>query len=233
MSYKIITDPKALREFIETLPDLENNEKFYGCLFSRKKYLNDKSNAFDKQQLKSFVAGKWNLFNKIHQLEAPLGSYQGKNGPVPQESLALYIMPNPRCMRKATIAMGKKMWEMIEKEKYNLRGEATGCIQRSPSRKIWVDFDIDTKDVQIKGLDGLHVFLETELGPNNYSLIETRGGYHLLVKPKFTTEYRKKYNMPLNWHQIISERVPYDQCGDQLIPMPGTYQGGFTPKIII
>ena len=37
-NYKIISDPDALKEFIEWLPELEDNEKFYLSLFARKKY---------------------------------------------------------------------------------------------------------------------------------------------------------------------------------------------------
>ena len=34
------------------------------------------------------------------------------------------------------------------------------------------------------------------------------------------------------WHQRIQELYNVDQSGDQMIPMPGTYQGGFIPKFI-
>jgi len=35
-NYKIIQDEQAFLQFIEWLPELEDNELFYGCLFARK-----------------------------------------------------------------------------------------------------------------------------------------------------------------------------------------------------
>ena len=83
MNYKIITNEKKLRDFIEWLPNLEPNEKYYVSLFARKKYSSDiKSN--DKTQLKRFVSDKERMFDKIKQLECEVGAYKLKDAP--QES---------------------------------------------------------------------------------------------------------------------------------------------------
>jgi len=35
------------------------------------------------------------------------------------------------------------------------------------------------------------------------------------------------------WYNNIMNNFTIDQSGDLMIPIPGTYQGGFTPKLII
>lgn len=221
MNYKIISDEVKLREFIEWLPELEDNEKYYCSLFARKKYCNELIKSNDKTQLKRFTSNKERLFEKINQLEVELGAYSLRYQVVPQESLVLYITPNPRCMKKATFKMMNKGLKLIEGgNNYNIHAEALSCIQNSKSRTCFVDFDIDDKAVM--DIEKLNVIIPKD----SYDLIETRGGYHLLVKPKLANEGSKM------WYNLITETFKPDQTGDQMIPVVGTYQGGFTPKFI-
>ena len=76
-------------------------------------------------------------------------------------------------------------------------------------------------------------WLNAKIGKNNYKALETRGGYHLLVEPKKATAFRKKQFDDNKWHQLISKKYPVDQSGDQLLPVPGTFQGGFIPFLEI
>ena len=227
MHYQIIADEAKLQEFIDWLPELQANEKYYLALFARKKYTQADVKIGDKTQLRRFTSDKKRLINKIKQLEIPLGSWKLKDVEAPQESLALYITLNPRCMKKATELMGKRCWDLMSTENYNLHAEALSCIQKSKSRTCYVDFDIDDKSVNLD-----RNWLDETVGQSNYTIVETRGGYHLLIEPEKATEYRKTTFNDKNWYQLIQKKFPVDQSGDQLIPVVGTFQGGFTPKFI-
>ena len=102
MNYELILDEAQLRDFINWLPDLEADERFYGALFARKKYSDSSNQKKDKSQLKRFVTTKERLINKIKQLEVKKGTYTFNDIAVDENSLALYINPNPRNLKKAT-----------------------------------------------------------------------------------------------------------------------------------
>ncbi|MFW6220032.1 MAG: hypothetical protein ACOC33_04255, partial [bacterium] len=157
MNYQIIVNEDQLRNFINWLPDLGENEKYFVSLFARKKYYNALIKSNDKTQLKRFTSNKEKLFDKIKQLECEFGSYKLRNIPAPQESLVLYINPNPRDMKKATFGLIKKCIDLIEcgGNGYNIHAEALSCIQRSKSKSHFCDFDIDSKDIDLKKMEDI------------------------------------------------------------------------------
>lgn len=234
-TYQIIKDEKLLLDFINWLPDLQDNETYYCSLFARKKYSDQLIHSNDRTQLKRFTSSKERLFEKISQLELPLGRWKLKSIEAPQESLVVYINPNPRCQKKATELMGAKCWTLMKSQNYNIHAEALSCIQQSKSRTCYVDFDIDTKDVNLTKLSNIFPTID---GQKCYDILETRGGYHILVKPinaeqsilisngKFGTYY------DTNWYVKMKQFFNVDQVGDMLIPIPGCTQGGFIPKFV-
>ena len=230
MNYKVITDEKLLDEFIEWLPELQDNECYYLCLFARSKYCKneDGTNKFphiksDKSQLKRFVATNKNwIKHKIRQLEVAEGAYTGKHDiAIPQEGLALYITPNPRSMERAMFTLMRRLIDIqqCKGENYNINSEALSAIQKSPSRKVYFDLDLD--DIKIIRIDG------TKINKDCLHFLETRGGLHILVElGKVAPEFKK------TWYQYMTKNFNIDIKGDCMIPVPGTYQGGFTPKFI-
>lgn len=231
--YKIIHNEKLIQEFIDkVLPDLQNNERFYCSLFARKKYCQELIKSNDKTQLKRFLATKENLIDKLYQLEIELGRWKLKDISAPQESLVVYIHPNPRCMKKATQMMGKKCWDLNYNNNFNLVAESMSCVQKSKSQSHFVIFDIDTKEnIDFK-------VLEQILPYDTYKIIETRGGYHLLVYPKQVQArvneggcYIAPVHFPRDWFVKIREVLPVEKSGDLMSPIPGTIQGGFIPKL--
>jgi hypothetical protein len=225
MNYRIIKDEIELRKFIDWLPDLENGEQFYLALFARSKY--DKSNTLksDKSQLARTTSTKDRLFDKIRKMEIAVGGYKiGGIEEIPMDTLALYIHPTPRCMKKASITTAKMILDSISKDRYqNPKQVALNAIQVSKSKTFRLDFDFDVinrdYDKHIKD-----IVQEATGNSSSFDIIKTRGGYHVLVDPKDT--YNKR------WYQNIRSNNLVDQSGDLLLPIPGCCQGDFTPHFI-
>lgn len=237
MNYKIIQDEDAVKDFIKWLPDLKDNEIYYLSLFARRKYCPDLIKSNNKEQLRRFTATKENMLDKIRQLEIPLGCWKSGQTQAPQEALALYIMPNPRCMKKANEMMGKKCWDLTKSNNFNLHKEAMSCIQQSESYSHVVDFDIDTKDIDLTKLHDIFRTIETL--PPCFEILETKGGYHILVYPRLATSYAENYKTdtseekyPIKWYKAMQETFPIDRSTHQLLPFAGCCQGGFIPKFI-
>lgn len=227
MNYKIITDIEKLEQFINWLPNLEKDEVFYFALFARKKYLRkDQVDLLksDKAQLARGTATKDRLISKIKKLEVPLGTYTIGDKPVPENTLALYITPNPRCLRRASLKTAKMVLEDIDKGRVrNPKAIAMDAIQVSKSKTFIVDFDFDIVNENYDKHIGDIVY-EATGNEDCFNILKTRGGYHVLVDPSLATDKK--------WYQNLTKNNNIDQTGDLLLPVAGCIQGGSTPKFI-
>jgi len=223
MNYKIIKDEGKLKGFIDWLPNLKDGEQFYLALFARSKYGNTGVLKSDKSQLARTTSTKERLFDKIKKMEVPVGTYK-INGveEIPMNTLALYIHPTPRSMKNASIKTAKTILDNIAKDKYqNPKSIALNAIQVSKTKTFRVDFDFDT------GMDvtDLKRIVEESVGNDNcFDIIQTRGGFHVLVNPIKTSNKR--------WYQNLSAYTTVDQSGDLLLPVVGCCQGDFIPHFI-
>lgn len=236
-NYKIITDIGELTKFVEWLPDLGVSETFYLCLFARSKYVRDLDDVnlphirSDKAQLKRFTSNKERLIDKIKQLECPVGSYKQKDTIVPQEALALYITINPRCFIKANQKSIEKLLK-LSWQPYNgfhPYQEVMSEIQKAKSKTRFVSFDFDIDKELFNDMYYSIDFINVEA----MTVVETRGGFHLIVEPdKVVDRFNKNwYNKMKTLLNTFSD--DQNNCGDIMLPVPGVYQGGFTPKIEI
>ena len=231
MNYQIVKDETVLKSFIDWLPELRQTEKYYLCLFARNKYCKELTHIkSDKAQLKRFVTDKERMFQKIKQLEIEVGGYKQKHMDVPEEALALYITPNPRDMYKATINTMVKLAKSIRDQNVSMNPhqEAMSEIQKSKSRTCWIDFDIDNKGLTDGYRDLLRESVRNNCGEQSlFMIIETRGGYHVLVNPESVPQDYKS-----TFYQNMRNMPHCDQAGDNMIPVPGCTQGGFIPHFI-
>jgi hypothetical protein len=236
MNYKIIMDEDKLKDFINWLPELKPTESYYLCLFARSKYTKDENGVngiahikSDKAQLKRFVSDKDRMFQKIKQLEVPLGAYTQKDLEIPQNALALYITPNPRDLRKATFNSLIKLAQCIRdtNDLANPHQEVLSEIQKAKGTGHFVDFDIDLKDLSASMLTDVKDNIVKYVNPEAVTILRTRGGVHCLVNPKLVDSSFKN-----SFYQNLKKMGDVDQTGDQMIPVPGTFQGGFIPHFI-
>lgn len=235
MNYAIIKDLSLLEDFVNNfLPDLEPHEQFYVCLFSRSKYCNSIPGIThiktDKQQLKRFTATKQTLIQKIQQLECPLGSYYQKDIQIPQESLALYINPNPRDFIKATknglIRFANLITEQYSSNQWNPHQEIMSEIQKAKSRMVYFDMDIDGLDLE--SLELIRPTIATIINIDAVHFLETRGGFHILVNlSKIDVQFKN------TWYNKMAALLDIDIKGDCMMPVPGCTQGNFMPKFIL
>ena len=226
MFYKIISDNEKLNQFIEWLPELEPNEKFYVSLFARSKY-SDNMPKIHKCNLKRFTSDKERLAEKLAQLELPLGRWKLKEEPVPQEALAVYITPNPRCLKTAAFKTIEELLRKLQQPNpFDPLAVSKSEIHRSKSRSWVVDFDIDLPEENRKEeTERIMDVIEQTVGKDAVDFVITRGGMHALIKPQLVVSEIK------NWHPVIKKSCQVDQVGDLLMPIPGCVQGGFTPYI--
>lgn len=230
-NYQIIFDEAELDKFIEFLPDTGPNEVFYLCLFGRHKYCEAFPNSHDAAQFARVVARKSELKEKIRRMEAPLGSYSRSGVIAPQDCLALYIGLNPRNLAKASKNLLVELAKHIAEGNLNFNpiSMATTEVHRATDKKYYVDFDFDNKGEKSAAKLAK---ITTILPPVCYKILETRGGFHLIVDIAKTSELTKGV-VSNKWYQLLQSIPGCDVSGSNgLTPVPGCTQGGFVPRMV-
>lgn len=237
-NYKLIMDEEALKSFINWLPDLLPNEMYFVSLLARRKYNIEGSISnlkADKNQLKRVTCTKDRIIEKIRQMECAYGSYLNNGVPIQQENLVVYISPNPRDCYKAAGELSKKLTDKIinVQKDINPQSLALNCIQTSCTRNFFYDLDIDLNGKVNKTKEELLEIIKLDLSNiinfDYLHIIETIGGFHILIE---LDKIEKKYKN--SWYQNMfnykNDLYNITMNGDNLIPLVGCFQGGFTVK---
>lgn len=249
---KLIKDQEQFDKFINILPELKDDEVYFVSLSARNKYLSlEERKLYSLGQTEMFgreiAQNKDKLSNYIiKKLEATLKYKKTRNGlPIPDKSLVCYMNVNPSSMLRAYFQfqheMNRQISEAVMAMKRNKQPnysfinvqnrELMNCIQKSPSRKVFLDIDCDTKDKRVADF----IFQELSSVVKFY-IIETRGGYHYLVSIDSIPE---KFNIM----KIINDAIVLNKVhnnddseiminGNAMVPVPGTMQSDFLVKIV-
>ncbi len=223
MKYKLIYNETLMQEFLDLLPNENEDEIYYLSLFARKKYCPELIWSNDKTQLKRLTSKKKDVIKKIKQLEIEYGLYDLNGRIVPQESLVIYIHPNPRSQKKAARHLMRKLTDIIcdDSKGFNIHQEALSALQKSKSKGYFIDFDLDI-DKSTFDADSM---IYTNINKDAVTLIETRGGYHCLIEvARIDDKYKKTFYKSLKQYSDVE--------GDCFIPIPGTIQGGFEVRVV-
>ena len=231
MNYQVIVDEAELAKFVNNfLPVLENHEMWYVGCYARNKYCAGVANIkSDKQSLGRFTSVTKRLIEKLRQLEVPMNAYLQKDVIVPQEALCVYLTINPRDLKLAGKNALIKLADLVTREYngYNPHQEVMSEIQKAKSRTCFVDFDFD-----ITGDETRESIVESILTKVNkecvVNILYTRGGLHCLIDP---TKVDK--SLVKTWYKNIASMNGVDVKGDNMIPIPGCYQGGYVPKLVM
>jgi len=263
---KIVGDERMLREFLQILPELQRDEVYFLSLSARNKYLTD-------EERKTFDLGRTEMFSRhtafdrggilmaIARMEADLNVRRTRNGSeIPAKCLVCYMNIHPSSTLKAYTAFKNQLdshynetfMAVVNDKQPNYepflrsRTHLMNHIQKSSSRKLFVDIDIDCDNVANLEKAYEHIHSRLVKASIRHHIIHTQGGYHILVDkesmktadPKFPL-----YRHVENANDIVSGEMGIEGSCDMMdkafetngevvfnknamVPLPGTFQAG-------
>ena len=250
MNIKIIHNEKEiLRFFNDCLPEISSNESYFLSLSIRRKYFTEEEKAlyslggremFDKKQIVSH-SGK-NFLRAIKGFEVDEAYFKDKLGKtIPKNKLTVYANLRTTNSIKALREFNAKSFDRLTSNPNkmgDLNNLLLSCYQRSSGSKKFIDIDFDIPKDRIDLVRKLVEEINKrnhikDFDSVNYKVIETNGGYHLLIEGKtiksnikkaidFVNEIAKK---ELDKYEIILNK-------NAMVPIPGTYQAGFPVKFV-
>lgn len=252
---ELIYDEAEVKRFFDTvLPPLSDLEVYFVSLSARNKYLSEeeqealhlgRTEMFERRIIRE---RNWDKFLRtLYKFESNEKAYTTKNNSIiPSKCITCYININPSNVLKAYAEYNKTMTEYIyEIANNSIKNNNTENIiyritksdrllldqlQKCRGTKHLIDVDFDVPDDQF-----VKMFTKELKSKNvSYEVIDTKSGYHVLMR-KDTV----KFNFPsllecYNKQAAIAykEKTEIVVNKNEMVPLPGTSQGGHPVRII-
>lgn len=191
--------------------------------------------------------------------------------PYPEKCLVCYAYVNPSdeldCVDDTVVFYDRIKSELVRSYRKNSKDGVVDHLEKLPkifehlrschashlSRRIWRDYDFDVdvpEEVQDKlTKDAAKAFVKTAIvehankfyGKGNYAIVDTSGGYHLLVKVSAIKDNPSNFIAAVQCTQFdqlkgrvgdLCKEVRLTEVGSQFVPLPGTLQYGRLVTIV-
>jgi hypothetical protein len=235
MTYQFIVDEVEVRKFYKHHLSKYADSKYLSFIIipiARRKYWDKLSvSQFTvNTKLQSTREDEDNFVQEIRKYEVKEGLYNDNGVPIPRDAFGFYITANPMNELKGYFLFQKEINGYIEQmvsrnevPHFKMMSVYKSCLHKCPEND-YVKLDVDTKDYE--HIDELkQLFKKHGIVP--HLVIESRGGYHVVLeKKKLGKEHKTLYDFcTANETWVTVEKNP-------LLVIPGTAQGGFVPRII-
>lgn len=243
----MIIDRKQYENFLNILPDLQDDEVYFISLSARNKYLTaeereDYTLGRTEMFARTIIREKKDFDYAMEKLKSTLIYKHTKNGKnIPEKALVTYVNVNPSSMIKAYELfigeMNKELFQVYQSEKNSKQTNYQGfirldrklmnSIQKSKSRRYFIDIDFDVNDIQV-----VNDFCK-QLKDTIHYIISTHGGWHILIKKDTISEGVRLDELVKYAHNSVKQsngEVIFNK--NQMVPVPGTEQAGTLVKLI-
>lgn len=243
----LVKDENEFEYFVsEVLPPLDNNSEqaYFISLSARQKHLTpDERGFYNLGRTEMFARtlgyGDWEF--TMQKLASHLTYKRTKNGlEFPEKSLVVYVNVNPSDLLLASLRFAegvqKVATEVITANRNGKRANTKNMakadrllmnyIQKSPSRTVYLDVDVDTKEPQ----DTQLLTAKLDAYGVEYHVLKTAGGFHVMVNRASmeSTPLRKSFHQTIK--QVDARLKPLGgECKfntNKMVPVPGTLQYG-------
>ena len=234
--YNLIHDTNQIKMFVNLLEDPTSDESYVLSLSARKKYLTKEEQELYKMKgkemfLRQICNMKDEYLKQVRRYCCMEGSSTTRAGEdLPSHSLIIFANINPSSYKHAFVKFQTKMLEyLVEGNDQKIKSLTTTFnteIQRTRSRKIWIDVDFDIDKNNIGSLQAVIIKLKSQ--GVEYHVIETKGGFHLMMRretvkfnyPELIAFFHKLESTQNSKYEVIINK-------NDTVPLPGTYQEGF------
>lgn len=246
--HTFIGDEAQIREFyrLHILPYKEiPYTNFIIIPIARRKYWTPLATSQENMSTKIFSPsdGEDRFVNELKRYEVRCGLYVDSKGQmIPSEAMAFYLTVNTMNELKAYFLMQQEVSKKLEilllskgdrGEKNEDKGNKLGhissifksCLHKSDNKEF-LKLDVDTKDAD--KIESLKTFLK-EHSIEPHLVVETRGGYHVLLKKSMIGKHHEKLFRYVNETSEKGSWITIEK--NALVAIPGTFQGGFLVKL--